>query len=99
MQTLNRNSIRTLNALNKVKLEFNKGVIAKDEDHAAFIVKSEYGLPQLSTKISFMNIKNILVPIANDNQALIEVAFKTVKDGFQTLRVTDKTYLEIEKAV
>lgn len=95
---LNQTSIRTLNALNKIELSFEKGEIARDLEHAAFIALSEYSLGQLSNKIEFMKFKGFLIAVANGVQALATVMFEETEGGFRTSRIDYKTYNEMERA-
>jgi fructose-1,6-bisphosphatase len=95
---LNETSIQTLNALNKIDLTFEEGELARDIDHAAFIAKSEQGLPQLSTAIDFIEFKGMLLAIANKDQAIISVMFQKVDGGFKPLYLSNQSYAAMEMA-
>ena len=95
---LNELSVRMLNALNKIELSFNEGSVAKDEDHMRFIALSDYDLPQLSTKIAFMEFKGLILAVVNGERALVGTMFKKLEGGgFLKMELDSKTWSEMER--
>ncbi len=91
-------SVFVLNAMNQMEIgTISTGVIARDTDHAAFIAKSEYMLPQLATRITFIKLKGLLIPVADGSRVLFESLFREVAGGFESLRMDSKTYSELER--
>lgn len=97
--TLSQSSILTLNALNDIELEFDEGPKARDLEHAAFIAKSDYLLPQMSTKIDFIEFKGMLIAIANGRKALTDLLFRKTEKGYDTLRLSMQTHSKLESMV
>ncbi len=90
-------SVRMLNALNKIEMSFDEGATAKDVDHMRFIALSDYDLPQLRTRVDFMEFKGFLVAVANKEQALVGTMFKKIEGGFLNMRLDIKTWNEMER--
>ena len=90
-------SVVMLNALNKIEMTFEEGVVARDREHMKFIALSDYDLPQLSTTVDFMEFKGLLVAIANKEKALVGTMFKKVEKGFLKMRLDMRTWNEMER--
>lgn len=94
---LNEVSVRMLNALNKIDLSFDEGANARDVKHMKFIALSDYDLPQISTRVEFMEFKGFLIAVANKEQALVGTMFKKIEGGFLKMRLDMKTWNEMER--
>lgn len=91
-------SVFVLNVMNKMEIgTVSTGVIARDTDHAAFIAKSDYMLGQLSTRISFVKLNGLLIPVANGTTVLYETLFRAVEGGFEYLKMDNKTFNALER--
>ncbi len=89
-------SIQTLKAFEQIEnIGTNQGCIANDHDHVAFIVKSDFSLPQLSSVIHFIKSRGFIIPIYQ-GRIFIGTIFKPTKSGFQTHRLNSETYDQIE---
>lgn len=97
MKTLTKSSQEILEYLTKACFGPD-ALICKDIAHVEFVIKSDYGFGQLSTKLEYITYKDMMFAV-HDGNLLNEIMFEKVnhKDyGFKLYRITDEAFKDLE---
>ncbi len=77
---------------------FAHALDCQDIDHAGFVIKSDYCLGQLSTKLDFVKRNDCYYGV-NKGHLLFEVMLKEQPGGFALYKITDNGFKQVESSL
>lgn len=96
---LNRESTLALNAFSTIQLDLSERMPLRDMEHLEFVAKSDYGLPQISSKVDgFVQVEDMLIPFVGD-RLLWDFLCKKDGDGYLLFEMSLSNYRAIEDSI